>query len=70
MLMDVTYVCLLDITKSVYIWDSFGLDCMLQKLDVLFKSLNNYRCLGMEDLPQEFFIENSSINREFLNYRT
>ena len=52
------------------LWVSFGLECMLQKWNVLFKSLNNYRCLGMEDLPQEFFIENSSINVEFLNYRT
>ena len=43
---------------------------MLQKGDLLFKSLCNYRYLGMEDLPQEFFIENSSINVEFLNIRT
>ena len=70
MLMYVTYVCLLDITKSVSIWDFFDLECMLQKWDVLFKSLKNYRCLGMEDLPQKFFIENSSINVEFLSYRT
>ena len=24
-------------------WDSFGLDCILRKGDLLFKSLNNYR---------------------------
>ena len=36
----------------------------------MFKSLNNYRYLGMEGLPQEFFIENLSINVEFLNIRT
>ena len=41
--------------KSVSIWDYFDLDCILQKGDILFKSLNNYRYLGMEDLPQEFF---------------
>ena len=35
----------------------------------MFKSLNNYRYFGMEDLPQDFFIENSSINIEFLNDR-
>ena len=35
-----------------------------------FKSLNNYRHLGMKDLPQEFFIENLSTNVEFLNIRT
>ena len=57
--------------KSVSIWDSFDLDCILQKGDILFVSPNNYRYryLGMEDLPQEFFIENSSINLEFLNIR-
>ena len=55
--------------KSGSIWDSFDLDSTLQKEDLMFKSLNNYRYLGMEDLPQEFFIENSSINIEFLNDR-
>ena len=45
------------------------LDFTLQKGDLLFKSFNNYRHLGMEDLPQEFFIENSSTNVEFLNIR-
>ena len=55
--------------NSVSICDSFDLDCILQKRDLLFKSLNKYRYLGMEDLPQEFFIENLSINVEFLNTR-
>ena len=44
--------------KSASIWDSFDLDCILQKGD-LFKSLNNYRYLGLENLSQEFFTENS-----------
>ena len=56
--------------KSVSKWVFFDLDCILQKGDLLFKSLNNYRHLGMEDLPQDFFIENVSINIEFLNIRT
>ena len=56
--------------KSVSIWDSFDLDCILQKWDFLFKSLNKYRYLGLEELPQEFFIENLSINIEFLNFTT
>ena len=55
--------------KSASIWDSFDLDCILQKGDLLFKSLNNYRYLGMGVLPQEFFIENSGINVKFLNNR-
>ena len=49
--------------KSASIWDSFDLDCILQKGDFLFKSLNSYRYIGME----EFFIENSSTYVEFLN---
>ena len=55
---------------SVCIWDFFDLDCILQKGNVLFKSVNNYRYLGMESLPHESFIENSSINIELLNNRT
>ena len=47
--------------ESASTWDSFDLDCRLQKGDLLFKSLNKYRYLGMEDLPLEFFIENSSV---------
>ena len=53
--------------KSASTWDFIDLDYILQKGDLLFKSRNNYRYLGMENLPWEFFIENSSINVEFLN---
>ena len=56
--------------KSVSIPDFFNLDCILQKGDILFKSLNNYKHLGMKDLSQEIFVENSSINIEFLNNKT
>ena len=55
--------------KSASTWNSFDLDCILRKGDLLFKSLNNNRSLGMEHLPQELVIENSSINVEFLNNR-
>ena len=51
--------------KSISIWDFFNLDCILQKGDLLFKSLNNNRHLGMKDLLQEFFF--SSINIELFN---
>ena len=47
--------------KSARILDSFDIDCILQKGDLLFKSLNNYRYRGVEDLTQELFIENLSI---------
>ena len=39
--------------KSESLWDSFDLHFILQKRDFLFKSPNNLRYLGMEDLPQE-----------------
>ena len=54
--------------NSASICHSFDLDCILQKGDLLFKSFNNCRYLGMEDLPQEISIENLSINVEFRNY--
>ena len=60
--MSLTSVCW-TLFKSASIWDSFDQDCVLQKGDLLFKSLNNYIYLGIEDLSQEFFIENSPINR-------
>ena len=56
--------------KAVSRWDCFDLDCILHKGDLWFKSLNNYVYLGMEDLPQEFFIKGLSINVEFLIIRT
>ena len=65
----ITYINCWTLFKSVSIWNSFDLDCILQKGDLLFKYLNNYRYLGMEDLSDEFFTENSSINVEFLNNR-
>ena len=36
----------------------------------MFKFLKRYRYSEMEDLPQEFFIKNYSINVQFLNNRT
>ena len=42
----------------------------LQKGHHLIKPLNNYIYLGIEDLPQVVFIENLSINVDFLNDRT
>ena len=56
--------------KSARVWDSFDLDCVLQKRHLNFKSLNNYRYIGIVDFLQEIFIENSAINVELLNNRT
>ena len=51
--------------KSPGQWDKFILDCMLGKGDQLFKFTGIFRYLGMEGLPQEFLIENFSVNVEF-----
>ena len=34
--------------SSLYMRLPFDLDCILQKGDILFKSLNNYRYVGMK----------------------
>ena len=47
-------------------WDAFYLDCILSERDPLFKFSGKFRYLGIEDLPQEFLIENSSVKVEFL----
>ena len=56
--------------KSPGLWDKFDLDCILGKGDQLFKFIGKFRYLGIEDLPQEFLIENSLINVQFLENNT
>ena len=59
-----------ELFTSPVIWDTFELDCILGKENQLFTSIGKFRYLGMEDLPQEFWLENSSINGEFLENKT
>ena len=54
--------------KSPGIWDKFELDSILAYQ--LFKSIGKFRYLGVEDLPQEFLLENYSMNVEFLENKT
>ena len=42
------------------------LDPILGKGDQLFKLIGKFRCLGIESLPQEFLIENCTINVEYV----
>ena len=56
--------------KSPGLWGKFDLDCILGKGDQLFKFIGKLRYLGIEDLPQEFLIENSLINVQFLENKT
>ena len=44
--------------KSPGLWDKFNLDYMSGKTDQLLKLIRKFRYLGMDDLPQEFLIEN------------
>ena len=50
-------------------WDKLDLDGMLGKGDQLFKSLGKFRYLGMEDLPQEIFLEGLAVNVQFLEIK-
>ena len=47
--------------KSPGLWNKLHLDCILSKVDQLFKFIGKFRYLEVEDLPQEFMIENCSI---------
>ena len=56
----------LTIFKPSGLQDKFYLDYMLGKGDQLFKCIRKFKYLGMQDLPQDFLTENSSVNVEFL----
>ena len=56
--------------RTAGIWDKFDLNCILGKGEELFKLIGQFRYTGKEDLPQEFLIENSSINVEVLENNT
>ena len=58
------------LVKSPGLWDKFELDSILGKGDQFFKFIGKFRYLGMEDLPQEFLVENFSINVEVLKNKT
>ena len=55
-------VCLMSISwtlfKLQHFWDLINLDSILLKGGELFKSINEFRYLGVEDLPHEFLVEN------------
>ena len=56
--------------KSPGLCDKFDLDSILGKGDQLFKFIGKFSYFGMEELPQEFSIENCTINVEFLENKT
>ena len=66
--MQCSYMSLLSVCwslfKSASIWTAY------YKKGIIFLILAIIRYLGMEDLLQEFFLENSAINIEFLDNRT
>ena len=56
--------------KSPGMWNKFELDFILARGDQLFEFIGKFRYLGVEDLPQEFLLENYSMNVEFLENKT
>ena len=56
--------------KSSGLFNKFDLDCILDKRNQLFKFIDKFRYLGVEDLPQEFMKENSPIYVELLENKT
>ena len=59
-----------ELFKSPGMWDNFDLDCILARGDQLFKFIGKFRYLVVEDLPQEFLLENYSMNVEILENKT
>ena len=56
--------------KSSGLWDKFDLDFTWGKGDQLLKCIGKFKYNGKEELSQEFLIENSSLNVEFLENKT
>ena len=56
--------------KSVARWDRYDLDRILQSGDQLFKSLNMFRVLGVDDLPARVSIYDSAVDIVFLENKT
>ena len=50
--------------------DGYNLDSILQNGDQLFKSLNIFRVLGVDDLPARVSIYDSAVNIVFLENKT
>ena len=53
----VRVLCILSV-RSPSLWNAFDLDCILSKGNQLFKFIGKFRYLWIDDLPQEFLIEN------------
>ena len=58
------------VIKSISRWDINDLDQILRKGDELFKSLNEFKSLGVEDLPTKIEIYSYFIDIALLENRT
>ena len=56
--------------KSISRWDSNDLDRILRKSDELFKSLNKFKLLGVEDVPTKTVIYSHCTDNALLENRT
>ena len=59
-----------NIVISVTTWDGTDLDMILENGDQLFKSLNQYRLLGIDNLPRTVSIHNYSVDIFLLDNKT
>ena len=58
-------VCL-NMFKSVARWCGYDFDRILENEDQLFKSLNMYRVLGVDDLPPRVSIYDNAVDIVFV----
>lgn len=56
--------------SSSGLWHAFHLDCILNKGDQLPKFICKFKHLRIENLPQDFVMEEFLINVEFLKNKT
>ena len=68
--MSLVSIFLSTLSRSQALWDKYDFDCTLHKGDHLSKFTGQFRYLMIENLSQEFLIENSSVNVELLKNMT
>ena len=70
MLMYVSCLSKLGNVKSPGQWNKLDMVSTSGKEDQLFKYLDKFRYLGIEDLPQQIFIEGFTVKVQFLENKT
>ena len=68
--MSLMSICWTMFKKLVARWDMFELDSILENGDKLFKDIQLFRYLGIDDLPHHFVLKQSQINVQYLENMT